>query len=137
MDKSLGSSNWYTAAHVTDGLSNRSMQIDRYCMKKSRINFSFHIDRGFTPALARTYEAITKAGKNFEIIFCSGDHDENSFKVSFLQKLIESKLASLLFFIFSHINLNLEINKCYCIKPVIVASFSSPYEASELIMQIK
>jgi len=36
--------------------------------------------RGFTPALARTYEAITNAGKNFEIIFCSGDHDENSFK---------------------------------------------------------
>lgn len=36
--------------------------------------------RGFTPALAKTYEAITAAGKNFEIIFCSGDHDENSFK---------------------------------------------------------
>lgn len=36
--------------------------------------------RGFTPALAKTYEKVTAAGKNFEIIFCSGDHDENSFK---------------------------------------------------------
>jgi len=36
--------------------------------------------RGFTPALVKTYETIVKDGKNFEIIFCSGDHDENSFK---------------------------------------------------------
>lgn len=36
--------------------------------------------RGFTPALAKTYETVVKSGKNFEIIFCSGDRDEKHFK---------------------------------------------------------
>jgi len=36
--------------------------------------------RAFTPSLVKTYENIVNAGKKFEIIFCSGDHDENSFK---------------------------------------------------------
>ena len=32
--------------------------------------------------MAKTYETVVKSGKNFEIIFCSGDRDEKSFKVS-------------------------------------------------------
>lgn len=36
--------------------------------------------RGFTPALVKSYETIVKDGKNFEVIFCSGDHDEESYK---------------------------------------------------------
>lgn len=36
--------------------------------------------KGFTPVLAKTYETIVKDGKNFEVIFCSGDHDEKAFK---------------------------------------------------------
>lgn len=35
--------------------------------------------RGFTPQLVKTYEAIQKAGKQFEIIFVSSDQDQNAF----------------------------------------------------------
>mmetsp|Transcript_15357 Transcript_15357/g.19195 ORF Transcript_15357/g.19195 Transcript_15357/m.19195 type:complete len:406 (+) Transcript_15357:110-1327(+) len=37
--------------------------------------------RGFTPALAKTYDSIkNKSGKPFEIVFVSSDRDEDSFK---------------------------------------------------------
>jgi len=36
--------------------------------------------RGFTPELAKTYEAVKKAGKDFEIIFVSSDEDEKQFE---------------------------------------------------------
>ena len=32
----------------------------------------------FTPQLAKTYEKIKEDGKNFEIVFCSSDRDEDS-----------------------------------------------------------
>ena len=36
--------------------------------------------RAFTPDLVKTYNKIKEAGKKFEIIFCSSDRDEDSFK---------------------------------------------------------
>lgn len=36
--------------------------------------------RGFTPELVKTFNTLKEAGKPFEIIFCSGDRDEASFK---------------------------------------------------------
>jgi len=36
--------------------------------------------RSFTPTFAKAYEAITGAGKDFEVIFCSGDRDQEAFK---------------------------------------------------------
>jgi len=36
--------------------------------------------RTFTPELAKYYKKMKENGKQFEIIFCSGDRDENSFK---------------------------------------------------------
>jgi nucleoredoxin len=36
--------------------------------------------RGFTPQLVNTYNTLKAAGKKFEIIFASSDHDQKSFK---------------------------------------------------------
>ena len=36
--------------------------------------------RGFTPELAKFYEAINKNGKKFEVVFVSWDSDDSSFK---------------------------------------------------------
>lgn len=36
--------------------------------------------RTFTPQLVKTYNKVKEAGKKFEIIFCSSDRDEDSFK---------------------------------------------------------
>ncbi|XP_065891038.1 nucleoredoxin-like [Dysidea avara] len=36
--------------------------------------------RGFTPQLVESYNKLKQAGKNFEIIFCSSDRDDKSFK---------------------------------------------------------
>ena len=36
--------------------------------------------RSFTPQLIKTYQKIVADKKNFEIIFCSSDRDEESFK---------------------------------------------------------
>jgi len=36
--------------------------------------------RGFTPKLTETYKKLTEEGKDFEIIFCSSDKDEEQFK---------------------------------------------------------
>jgi len=36
--------------------------------------------RGFTPKLAEQYKTIVGAGKNWEVIFCSSDQDDNAFK---------------------------------------------------------
>merc|ERR1719231_1950749 len=35
--------------------------------------------RGFTPALAKTYETYKAKGLNFEIVFASSDRDEKAF----------------------------------------------------------
>lgn len=40
--------------------------------------------RSFTPELVKTYNMLKEAGKSFEIIFCSSDRDEASFKEYFL-----------------------------------------------------
>ena len=39
--------------------------------------------RAFTPQLVKTYDKLKEAGKKFEIIFCSSDRDEDSFKEYF------------------------------------------------------
>jgi len=36
--------------------------------------------RGFTPQLVKTYNTIKEAGKKFEIIFASSDHEKDAFK---------------------------------------------------------
>lgn len=36
--------------------------------------------RGFTPVLAKVYEAVKKADKNFEVVFISGDRDRKACK---------------------------------------------------------
>ena len=36
--------------------------------------------RGFTPQLAKTYEALKAAGKNMELVFVSSDRGEEDFK---------------------------------------------------------
>jgi nucleoredoxin len=36
--------------------------------------------RGFTPQLAEQYKKIVGAGKNWEVVFCSSDSDDNAFK---------------------------------------------------------
>ena len=36
--------------------------------------------RAFTPQLVETYKKVKKAGKKFEIIFCSSDREEESFR---------------------------------------------------------
>ena len=53
-----------------------------YINRLIKMNCHFVCNRGFTPALVKSYETIVKDGKNFEVIFCSGDHDEKSYKVS-------------------------------------------------------
>lgn len=36
--------------------------------------------RSFTPKLVEVYNELQKSGKNFEIVFCSSDRDEEGFK---------------------------------------------------------
>jgi len=41
--------------------------------------------KGFTPVLAEKYKALKEAGKDFEIVFVSSDHNENAFKSYFAE----------------------------------------------------
>jgi len=67
-------------------INNKNETVDSNTLKSNTaigIYFSAHWCppcRAFTPQLVNTYNTIKSAGKKFEIIFASSDHDQNSFK---------------------------------------------------------
>lgn len=61
------------------------MDVHTTGMNTCSVDLSFQCGpcRAFTPQLVKTYNQLKDAGKKFEIIFCSSDRDEDSFKEYF------------------------------------------------------